>query len=297
MRLYTRNNLDGVVSAALVMKREPVKEVLFVHPKQMQDGEVEVMPGDAITNLPLHPNAGVWFDHHTAGAAKLPEGAKGTVADAPSASRLVYEYYDFYKERNHGHIHDMVHYTDRMDSAILTYEDVLRPDGWILLGFMLDPRTGLNLDHDLYRRVIYSIRDGMTIREILSIPDIEEAKKRYLAEEEKTKIMLTASTRINGSVIIQDLRGMDEGLIGNRFFIYAIFPRCTVSIRIMPHERDENRAVVAVGKSIFHRVLKKHIGELMAQYGGGGLAGAGSAPFDQAEVDERVAEIAERLQE
>ena len=64
MRLVTRADFDGLVCGALITKFEKIDDYLYVEPKFMQDGLVEIRRGDIIANLPYHPNCALWFDHH-----------------------------------------------------------------------------------------------------------------------------------------------------------------------------------------------------------------------------------------
>jgi hypothetical protein len=296
MRLFTRNNMDGVVSAALIMRKESdIEDVVFVHPKDVQDGNVDIQPGDALTNLPFHPNAGLWFDHHVSDGDVLPDGVRGMVKDSPSASHVVHDFYGYPEDSDYSSIHDMLHYTDRMDAAHLTFDEVLNPQGWLLLGYMIDPTTGLNLNLDLYRRIVLSIRDGLDIKDILSLDEIRVAMYNYRAQEENSKVLFAVDSKIMANVIIHDLRDDQTPLIGNRFIVFALFPRCNVSVRIKPHEANTMDVVISVGKSIFKRTLKVHIGQLLAEFGGGGLDGAGSCRVARNQVDKTLEAILEKL--
>jgi hypothetical protein len=295
MRLYTRNNLDGVVSAALIMMKESVDDVEFVSPRAMQDGKVDVQPGDGITNLPFHPNATLFFDHHANNGNAMPEGVRGVMKEGPSATHMVLEYYGFKGANVLARFHDMVHYTDRLDGAILSYEDVLNPEGWMLLGFLLDPRSGLRLDKSLYTNLIHCIRNGMKIKDILAMPEVRVATDRYFQEEENSKILMAGHSKVYRNVLITDLSEITDPIIGNRFALYAIFPRCSVSIRVVPHESDPDTVVFAVGKSIFRRTSTVHVGKLMAEYGGGGLEGAGTCQFHRDDAEEKLAELTSKL--
>lgn len=291
MRLFTRADLDGIVCAALLKAHEPISDVLFVHPKMMQDGKVDVAKGDAIANLPFHPNASIWFDHHLTGTTAVPEGVKGECSEAPSAARLIYRHYG----SNGTDVRTMLDETDKLDSANLSYQDILHPTGWILLGFMLDPRSGLDLEEAVLNDVIDAIAGGKTIDEILAIPSIHEASEKYIEDEEQNKILLVSNTKLKRNIVINDLRKIESMPAGNRFTIYAIFPRCSINIRLFRHPSEADKVVAAVGKSIFYRNHPQHIGDLMKEYGGGGLEGAGSCQFFADEVDSRLKELMARL--
>ncbi len=293
MRLITRADMDGIVSAVMIMDKEPVDEIIFSHPKDVQDGKVEVFEGDAIANLPYWPKASLWFDHHDEAAKRgeMPEGVKGKVGEAPSAAGLVYSYYntpDFDKYT------ELVKETDKMDSANLDYSDVLNPKGWMLLGFTLDPRTGLGGFKEYSMQVIEAIRSGESVENILEMPGVNGRITRYLFEEEKFKKDMINCTEMDGNVSITDFRPLDHIPTGNRFLVYAFFARCNINVRIYNH-RDPNLVMCAVGKSIFDRDHPVHVGELMAEFGGGGLAGAGTCPLEKAKADDAIKKIVDRL--
>ena len=56
-RLVTRSDFDGLVCAVLLSELELIDDILFVHPKDMQDGKIEITERDITTNLPYVPGA------------------------------------------------------------------------------------------------------------------------------------------------------------------------------------------------------------------------------------------------
>ena len=60
-RLVTRSDFDGLVCAALLKQLGMLEDILFVHPKDMQDGKIELRPTDITTNLPYVPAAHLVF--------------------------------------------------------------------------------------------------------------------------------------------------------------------------------------------------------------------------------------------
>ncbi|MBZ0264651.1 exopolyphosphatase [bacterium] len=297
MRLFTRADLDGIVSAALIMRKEEISDILYVHPKDMQDGRIDVQPGDAIANLPFHSNAALWFDHHTGEDLKMPEGVRGLASHAPSAARLVCDYYGFHREPKSEILREMVNQTDRLDAAQLSFEDILHPKEWILLGLMLDPRTGMKLSENFLNAIVEAIHNGDDIETILSYPRVQDELERYIEGEEQHKITIISKTKLKKNICINDLRGIPDIPVGNRFLIYAIFPRCNINMRIMDHPEENDRVIVAVGKSIFYRSHPVHIGELMNEFDGGGLEGAGSCQFYKADADNRIKQLIQRLKD
>src|SRR4051812_22580953 len=94
-RLVTRSDFDGLVCAALLKHLGILDDILFVHPKDVQDGKVEIGPNDVTTNLPYNEHAAISFDHHSSEATRVggPKDNHVIVPDAQSAARVVYDYY------------------------------------------------------------------------------------------------------------------------------------------------------------------------------------------------------------
>lgn len=296
MRLITRSDFDGLVCAMLFRKLGMVDEMKFVHPKDMQDGLVEVTENDILANVPYVPGCGLWFDHHLSEIERTAEeqGIKGEVRVAPSAARVVYDYYGG-KER-FGHIDDIMAGVDKADAANFTAQDILEPSGWDLLSFIMDARTGLGRFRD-FRISNYQLMedlvehcDKLSAEEILALPDVKERVDKYFELDKQFKAMLQQYTRTDGNVIITDLRGVETIYPGNRFMIYALYPEQNISIWIVDGRNKQN-CVFACGHSIINRSSHTNIGELMLQNGGGGHRAAGTCqvPYDQA--DEVLAKL------
>jgi hypothetical protein len=291
MRLITNHDFDGVVCAAMIADMENVHEVVFAHPKDLEDGLIEVFPGDMIANLPFHKNAELWFDHHS-GSYEQSNNVRGRVGNAPSTAGLVY---DFYKDRDGiEKFEKALKWVDKYDHAQLTYEEVLRPEGWILLAITLDPRTELD-DSMMYSlEIVNVLRKGLEIKEIMALPFVKRRVMQYIRDEHLFKKEVMRCTMVEGNVSITDLRGLDRIPSGNRFLVFPLFARCNVNIRIYDH-RDVTKVMVAVGKSIFDKSCKVNIGDLMAKFGGGGLDGAGSCPLPTNGADGIINDIIKRL--
>ncbi len=294
MRILTRADLDGIVAAAVIMEHEEVDDIKFVHPKDMQDGLVDVKKGDVLSNLPFHPNASMWFDHHNKAeeVEEMPEGVRGKVGVADSAARIAYEYYGKAKLKRY---REMLDETDRLDSATLTHKDVLDPDRWILLGYTLDPRSGFGRFREYSMEIINAIREGLTIEEILELPGAKARTAKYFEDQHAFKKALMEHTHMEKNVSVTDFRGVNDVPKGNRFMVFALFDQCNINMRIYDH-RDENLIMCAVGKSIFDRTHPVHVGQLMDKYDGGGLPGAGTCPIEKAKAEETLKEILEALQ-
>ncbi len=292
MRLITRGDLDGLACAVIITSHEKISEILLVHPQDITDRRIEVTGKDVIANLPYHPDCGLWFDHHLISSPqRRPEGEfRGRYAQAPSAALLVWEHYG--KDPRFA---DLVDATNRLDSAQLTEDDVLRPEGYILLGYTLDSRTGLGAFEVYFRQCVESVKN-LPIEEVLRKPMVSGRVQRLREEDRNFRQALLDNSRLDGNVVVTDFRSEVVLPIGNRFLVYTLFPGANVSLRI--HWGPEREfVVVAVAHSIFNRTCQTRVGDLLARYGGGGHTGAGSAPIPTAEAEEKIAEILATLKE
>ncbi len=294
MRVLTRGDLDGLTSTVLLTLVEKVNEIRFAHPKDVQDGRVPCDAEDIVVNLPYVQGCGLWFDHHVSEEAKLPDIGpfKGRFEVAPSAARVVFNHYSrpelFEPHR------DLIEATDRLDSARLTPDEVADPHDWILLGYTLDPRTGLGSDFQKYFRWLVEYVKEIPIEKILRHPEVRKRCDRVLLEQEAYTKFLRERTRQEGAVVLTDLRGEPGGLVGNRFLVYALYPSANVEVRIFPGK--EGKTVnVAVGHSIFKRTCRVSAGALCAEYGGGGHFGAGTCQLAPDRAEAQIAEIVTRL--
>lgn len=282
MRLITRSDFDGLVCAMLFQKLGMIDGMKFVHPKDMQDGLIEVNENDILANVPYVPGCGLWFDHHSSELKRNGENIvfQGETRIAPSAARVVYEYYGG-PAKFGAELDDIMAGVDKADSAQFSKDDILSPRGWDLLSFIMDARTGLGRYRD-YRISNYQLMEDLvehcmtkTVDEVMQLPDVQERVKRYFELDGQYRAMLAAHTRTEGNVIITDLRGVETIYPGNRFMIYALYPEQNSSIWIVDGKNKQN-CVFACGHSIVNRGSKTDIGSLMLTYGGGGHAAAGT---------------------
>lgn len=285
-RLVTRSDFDGLVCAVLLKELDLIDEITFVHPKDMQDGKVAIGPRDITTNLPYVPGAHLAFDHHDSEVSRLSERPANHIieAHAPSAARVVYNYYGgaqtFTRITS-----ELMHAVDQADSAQYMLSDILEPRGWTLLNFLMDARTGLGRfrsfrisNYQLMMELIDYCRDH-TIDQILMLPDVRERAELYTAHREPAREQLLRCSKLSGSTVVLDLRSEDVIYATNRFLIYALYPLANVSIHVL-WGRDKQNTALAVGKSILNRSARVHVGNLCLQYGGGGHAGAGTCQVD-----------------
>jgi nanoRNase/pAp phosphatase (c-di-AMP/oligoRNAs hydrolase) len=300
-RLVTRSDFDGLVCAVLLQQLGLVEDILFVHPKDVQDGQVDIGPGDIATNLPYAPDAHLVFDHHHSETLRNTTIAPNHVIDpdAPSAARVVYDYYGG-AERFPSVSPDLMRAVDQADSAQYSLQEVLAPTGWVLLNFLMDSRTGLGRFRDFrisnYQLMMQLIDacQRYSIEEILELPDVKERVELYHQQAEAFVAQLRRCSSVRGSVVVVDLRAEEVIHAGNRFMVYALFPHSTVSIHVLWGKQRQN-TVLAVGKSILNRTSGADIGALMLSYGGGGHANAGTCQVPHNQADGVVEELVGHL--
>jgi nanoRNase/pAp phosphatase (c-di-AMP/oligoRNAs hydrolase) len=298
MRLVTRGDLDGLTSAVIITMKESIEDILLVHPQDITDKVVEIGPDDVLANLPYDPRCGMWFDHHllTDSNEKPPAGFKGKYRTAPSAARLVYEYY-LEKDPHDAallRLAKLVEETDRLDSATLTPDDVDNPRDYILLGYTIDSRTGLGAFDAYFKRLVEWLKT-MSIEEVLVQPEVRERVERIRSEQAEFKTLLQRNSFQLHNVVVTDLREIHNLPAGNRFLVYNLFPDANVSLRVHWGPRHDS-VVAAVGHSIFNRTCKTSVGELMSRYGGGGHRGAGTCVLPLANAADAIDEILFELQ-
>ncbi|MGY0792579.1 exopolyphosphatase [Azospirillum argentinense] len=299
-RLVTRSDFDGLVCAVLLKELGILDEIKFVHPKDMQDGKVEISDRDITTNLPYVPGVHLAFDHHLSETIRVGKRDNHIIeADAPSAARVVYNYYGG-KERFPSISDAMMAAVDQADSAQYGIEDILKPQGWALLNFIMDARTGLGRFRDfrisnyqlMMELIDYCRSHG--IDEILALPDVKERVDLYTEHEAKFSDQLARCSTIRGNVVVIDLRREETIYAGNRFMIYAMYPEANVSIHVLWGLKQQN-TVLACGKSIINRSSKTNIGPLMLEYGGGGHEAAGTCQVDNDKAEAVLEEIVGRM--
>ncbi|MCP4107247.1 MAG: exopolyphosphatase [Desulfobacteraceae bacterium] len=302
MRLMTRSDFDGLACAVLLVEKGIVDRYKFVHPKDIQDGAVEVTDQDVLANVPYVPGCGLWFDHHISESERLELGKlkfKGACRPAMSAAQVIWDYYG--GEETFGkHFLPLLDAVNKSDSANLTREEILDPEGWILLSFIMDPRTGLGRFSD-YRISNYQLMEDMiqycrtkTVDEILQFSDVQERTKRYFEQQKSFQDMLERCCEIQDNVIITNLVSEETIYSGNRFLVYALFPDQNIELRVMWGKNKQN-VVFTCGHSILNRTSKTNVGNLMLEYGGGGHEKIGTCQVPSGEWERLLDEIVERM--
>jgi nanoRNase/pAp phosphatase (c-di-AMP/oligoRNAs hydrolase) len=301
-RLVTRSDFDGLVCAVLLRHLDMIDEITFVHPKDVQDGTVDVTDRDILTNLPYAPAAHMVFDHHHSETLRTGGTAANhvIVESAPSAARVIYEHFGA-AERFPQVSDELMTAVDQADSADYALHDILDPQGWSLLNFLMDSRTGLGRfrefrisNYQLMMQLIDACIDHQDVNEILALPDVSERADLYRAQAQLFVEQVRRVATVTADVVILDLR--DEEIIhaGNRFMVYALFPEARVSIHVM-WGRQKLNTVLAVGKSILDRTSPVDIGEVMLRYGGGGHLAAGTCQPPHESAERVLAEVVEAV--
>lgn len=303
-RLITRSDMDGLVCGVLLKELNLIDEVTFAHPKDMQDGLIDVGPNDITTNLPYVPGVYLAFDHHASEVSRVSDNPENHVIDAqaPSAARVVYEYFGG-SERFPDVSEDMMQAVDKADAAQFSKEDILNPAGWELLSFLMDARTGLGRFRDfnisnyqLMMKLIDHCRNHDTIEDILLLPDVKERVDLYFEHQVKFREQIERCATVQKNLVILDLRKEDTIWAGNRFMIYALFPQVNISLHVLWGKNKQN-TVFAIGKSILNRTSKTNVGDLCLEYGGGGHNAAGTCQVDNLKAEELLVEISDKINE
>lgn len=300
-RLLTRSDFDGLVCAILLKEMNILGEIVFVHPKDMQDGVIEVTERDILTNVPYVPGCHLCFDHHASEEERLSDRTANHIlqADAQSAARVVYNYYGG-KERFPTVGEDMMAAVDKADSAQFTRDEILHPEGWVLLSFLMDARTGLGRfrefrisNYDLMMQLIDACRT-LTIEQILELPDVQERLVLYREHEQRAIEQIQRCATVHHNLVVLDLRQEETIFVTNRFTIYSLFPQCNISMHVLWGRQKQN-TVFTIGKSILDRSSTTDVGQLCLTYGGGGHHAAGTCQVAHEDADRVQQELIEKI--
>ena len=320
MRLVTRADFDGLVCGAVITLMEEIDSYLFVEPKFMQDGQVEIRRGDVIANLPYDPNCTLWFDHHVTNAyawrdhtGKTEETTlvpgKGGFRIAPSAARVVYEYYteamrsivtgERKKEQSlkildSPRMKYLLDEADKIDAALLTPEDVLHPAGYVLISMTIDGKFAE--DEPYWLKLIDFLRDK-TVEDALNDPEVKRRCEKILDDQERLKKILLERAKLDRNVILLDLRGIKDMPDGNRFLLYTLFPSANISVKVAEDSQRANTTAISVGYNIFNPTSNVNVGELLKNYGGGGHKVVGSCRVPDDKAEQALSEIVAAVKE
>ncbi len=300
-RLVTRSDFDGLVCAALLKHLDILDDVKFVHPKDVQDGLVPLAKCDITTNLPYQPDVHLAFDHHASESERVGDPAENHIIhpDAMSAARVVYDHFGG-AEAFPTISEELMAAVDKADAARFTLGEILNPKGWVLLNFLMDPRTGLGRfrefrisNYQLMMQLIDACT-SMTVDEILATPDVAERVELYEAHADEAEEQIRRCATVHGNVVVLDLREEEVIHPTNRFTLYALFPECNSSIHVLWGLKKQN-TVFATGKSIIDRSSRTDVGSLMLTYGGGGHEAAGTCQIANEDAPRVLGELVARL--
>lgn len=301
-RLVTRSDFDGLVCAVLLKHLDILDEIKFVHPKDMQDGKVEITENDITTNVPYVSGCYLAFDHHLSETIRNGAHDNHVIdAEAPSAARVVYDYLGGL-DTFPASWEEMMVAVDKADSAQYVRSEVLEPTDWTLLNYLMDARTGLGRFRD-FRISNYELMMQLIdycsehdIQDILRLPDVMERIELYESMKKKAREQIKRCATTHDNLVVLDLR--EEELIypTNRFMIYALFPECNISIHQMWGLKKQN-VVYAMGKSILNRSSNTNVGELCLRYGGGGHIAAGTCQIDHERAPQVLKELIAQINE
>ena len=301
-RLVTRSDFDGLVCAALLKQLGMLEDILFVHPKDMQDGKVDLRPTDITTNLPYQPGVHLAFDHHDSEVERVGDSPDNhvIVAGADSAARVVYDHFGGRETFGAEPWDEILEAVDKADAAKFSESEILDPNGWILLSFLMDPRTGLGRFRDFRisnYQLMMQLIDACTelsVGEILDTPDVAERVTLYREHAVQAVRQIREHSTLHGDVVVLDLRREEVIHPTNRFMVYALFPQCNISMHVLWGLKQQN-TVFAVGKSIVDRTSPADVGALMLEYGGGGHEAAGTCQVANEDADRLLHEIVAQL--
>jgi len=300
-RLVTRSDFDGLACAVLLNELDLIDDIKFVHPKDMQDGKIEISDRDITTNLPFVPGVHLAFDHHLSETFRNPGERPNHIIypDAPSAARVVFEHYGG-KSRFPAAFNDMMIAVDKGDSAQFTRDEILDPKGWVLLNYLMDSRTGLGRfrefrvsNYQLMMDLIAYCRNH-GIDDILTLPDVKERVELYFEHAAKAMEQIRNCSTVYKNLVVLDLRKEETIFAANRFVIYAMYPEINMSIHVLWGVQQQN-TVFATGKSIINRSSATNVGELMLQYGGGGHENAGTCQIDNDKAEAVLKELVAKI--
>ncbi|MDR1545309.1 MAG: exopolyphosphatase [Deltaproteobacteria bacterium] len=302
MRLVTRSDFDGLACGALLKEAGLIDSYQFVHPKDVQDGLVQIGPNDILANVPYSNGVGMWFDHHTSEGERLGSiSYRGMSRIAPSCARVIYDFLGG-PSRYSPHWDPVMEAVDKVDSANLTINEIQYPTGWILIGFLMDPRTGLGRFRN-FRISNYSLMEALidmcrshTADQILQHPDVKERSELYFGHAHLYENMLRNCSRLIGQVLIIDFREQETIYPGNRFLPYTLFPECKVSIHVT-WGREATNVALAMGNSIINRDSLANLGSIALHFGGGGHEAVATCQVAKNDLDETLDTIVSFIHE
>ncbi len=164
----------------------------------------------------------------------------------------------------------------------------------------MDPRTGLGRFRDFrisnYQLMMELIDACLqsSVEQVLQMPDVVERVALYREHAAAAEAQLLQRSTVHGNLVVLDLREDEVIHPTNRFMIYALHPRCNISIHVLWGLKQQN-TVFAMGKSIVDRSSRTDVGSLMLAYGGGGHEAAGTCQVANSDAESVLGELAQRV--
>jgi hypothetical protein len=290
MRIVTRPDFDGIVCAVLLKDALDINgPIRWVEPGDLQKGLVKIESDEVIANLPYHPGCGLWFDHHY---SNLPEGPfEGAFDIAPSAAGVIHRHYHDRLTRSYT---KLVRATDKIDSADLSLDEVLKPenDPYILLSMTINGQDPTGPE---YWNTLVDLLGRRPIEKVLADPAVKQRCRRAISQNSRFRDILLEHTTVTGPVAVTDLRSFNPTPAGNRFLVYSLFPETVVSVKIRCDDNNRQRIIISAGHSIFNRHCRVNLGQMFAGFEGGGHAGAGACSFHSDKLNTYLPQIMEIL--
>ncbi len=295
MNLITKLDFDGLVCAAMLTQKKPdIKEILFSTAREIETRDIlfDINPDDILAHLPYYPGVGTWFSNHDWEHFGTDDLARvdGKWGEACCTAELVKNYFE---EGGLEGYDPLIEVAARIECANLNEEDVLAPRSWMLINYTLDPRFPADREYGVH--LTEMLRSTMPAEEVLGDAEVAARVAKYKDAESQFVEELKTHSRLEGNVIITDFRDMGIAPRPNRYRVFLEFPEGNVQARIERHPGNPNNLLVSVSKSIFNRTLKKtHLGQMMEQYGGGGVDGAATCAIKD-KADLRIKMIIDAL--
>lgn len=288
MRIVTRPDFDGIVCAVLLRQAlEPSLPIYWTEPTAVQSDSADIRDGDILANLPRHPHAHLWFDHHISN--KPDKEVPGAFEIAPSAAGVIYKYY---RKQNllDNRFDELVDQTDMIDSAHLTREQVRTPEDYPYLILSMTLKNKDFQDIPYWERLVDMLGKS-DINSILKDPEVDRRCREVIEENRAFKHYLETYTTMVDRISVTDFRSLENVPSGNRFLTYSLFSNSIASVKIRYAGQDKKQVLLSVGHSIFNPECRVNVGSMLARYGGGGHFGAGGCTLDAQDAQEKIDEI------
>jgi hypothetical protein len=293
MRLLAHTDLDGLMCAVLLIDAEEVDEVKFIDPATIQSGKMPIFKHDIIADLPYDKRCGMWFDHHESSRPPAERKFEGSWKLAPSAARVVFDYYE---NPYLGKYRVALDETDRVDSGQVLLEEVRKPAGWFLFSNILEMEPDKAKDDEFRRHAIWLVRKNPDITAVLADSQVAERCERLKKEFAKFEEILEECTVMVGKVAFSDLRRKSGLPRGSNYLVYALFPGAITSARLMPEQEEKGTVKLSVGHNVFGKEKSGFdVGAAMKRLGGGGHRAVGGARLMADEAEAAAKKIIEEI--